>query len=73
MRIKNMLKFFYTGNLSRPKQSCVIFGISLLVPSIFLKASTLLEFLKLESFAILGHSGVRTIAGNAVAIYFSDA
>ena len=62
-----MLKFFYTGNLSRPKQSCVIFGIGLLVTSILLTASTVLGFFELESFAVLGHSGVRTLAGIAVA------
>ena len=62
-----MLKFFYTGNLSGPKRSCVIFGIGLLNTSILLTASTVLGFFELESFAVLGHSGVRTLAGIAVA------
>ena len=62
-----MMKFFYTGHLSRPKKSLVFFGIGLLFLSIFLTAITFLGFLQLESFAFLGHSGVRTLAGIAVA------
>jgi hypothetical protein len=41
-------------------------GFGLLILSIFLAASIVLNIFELESFAILGHSGVRTLAGIAV-------
>ena len=61
-----MIKFFYTGNLSPAKKTSVYFGFGLLILSIFLAASIVLNIFELESFAILGHSGVRTLAGIAV-------
>lgn len=62
-----MMEFFHTGNLNRPRKICVFFGIGLLILSALLAASSFLGFFELESFAILGNSGVRTLAGIAVA------
>ncbi len=61
-----MIKFFHTENLSPAKKVCVSSGIGLLILSIFFVASVFLSIFELESFAILGHSGVRTLAGIAV-------
>jgi hypothetical protein len=61
-----MIKFFHTGDLSPAKKACVYSGIGLLILSIFLAASIALSIFELESFAILGHSGVRILAGIAV-------
>jgi hypothetical protein len=61
-----MIKFFHTGGLSPAKKACVYSGIGLLILSIFLAASIVLSIFELESFAILGHSGVRILAGIAV-------
>ena len=61
-----MIKFFHTGNLSPAKKASVYSGFGLLILSIFLAASIVLNIFELESFAILGHSGVRTLAGIAV-------
>ena len=61
-----MIKFFYTGNLIPAKKTSVYSGFGLLILSIFLAASIVLNIFELESFAILGHSGVRTLAGIAV-------
>lgn len=62
-----MMEFFHTGNLSRLRKICVFFGIGLLILSVLLAASSFLGIFELESFAILGNSGVRTLAGIAVA------
>ena len=61
-----MIKFFHTGNLSPAKKAGVYSGFGFLILSICLAASIVLNIFELESFAILGHSGVRTLAGIAV-------
>jgi hypothetical protein len=61
-----MIKFFHTGNLSPVKKASVYSGFGFLILSICLAASIVLNIFELESFAILGHSGVRTLAGIAV-------
>ena len=53
-------------DLSSAKKASVYSGFGLLILSIFLVASIVLNIFELESFAILGHSGVRTLAGIAV-------
>ena len=63
---QNIMKFFHTENLTRTRKACVFSGIGLLILSILLAASVLLGVFELESFALLGHSGVRTLAGIAV-------
>jgi hypothetical protein len=61
-----MIKFFHTGNLSPAKKASVYSGFGLLILSTFLAGSVVLNIFELESFAVLGHSGVRTLAGLAV-------
>jgi len=60
------MKFFHTENLTRTRKACVFSGIGLLILSILLATSVLFGVFELESFALLGHSGVRTLAGIAV-------
>jgi hypothetical protein len=54
-------------NLGPMRKACVLFGILLLLVSMLLAASTFLGVTSLETFAFLGHSGIRTLAGSAVA------
>jgi hypothetical protein len=64
---QNMMKTFHTENLSRTRKVCVYIGAGLLILSSILFVGTLLSVFELESFAVLGHSGVRTLAGIFVA------
>ena len=61
-----MIKFFHTGNLSPAKKASVYSGFGFLILSTFPAGSVVLNIFELESFAVLGHSGVRTLAGLAV-------
>ena len=62
-----MKEILNTENLSRTRKACVYLGVGLLPLSSILVVSTLVGIFELNSFAILGHSGVRTLAGIAVA------
>jgi|TARA_B110000263_G_scaffold241102_1_gene244981 ABC-type glucose/galactose transport system permease subunit len=62
-----MKEILNTENLSRTRKACVYLGFGLLTLSSILVVSTLVGIFELNSFAILGHSGVRTLAGIAVA------
>jgi hypothetical protein len=64
---RNIMAILHTENLSWPRKVSVFAGIALIVLSVILSASTLFGLLELESFAVLGHSGIRTLAGIAVA------
>lgn len=61
------MAFLHTANLSWPRKVFVFTGVGLIVLSVILSIGTLLGVLELESFAVLGHSGIRTLAGIAVA------
>ena len=54
-------------NLSRPRQASVLVGVALLILATILFGSVLLGLSDLESFAVLGNTGLRTLAGIAVA------
>tara|TARA_R110002073_G_scaffold65397_2_gene163281 strand:- start:152 stop:373 length:222 start_codon:yes stop_codon:yes gene_type:complete len=56
-----------TAKLSLAKKICVYVGIGLLALSILLFSSMVLGFSELESYALFGQSGLRTLAGIAVA------
>jgi len=64
---RNIMAILHTEKLSWPRKVSVFAGVALIVLSVILSASTLLGVLELESFAVLGHSGIRTLAGIAVA------
>lgn len=59
--------FLQTANLSRARKICVFVGVGLLILAVILFASTISSAVELASFAISGQSGVRTLAGIAVA------
>lgn len=61
-----MMAFLNTRNLSRPRKACALAGMGLLALAILLFASTFLGIFALDTFAVLGNSGVRTLAGVAV-------
>jgi hypothetical protein len=59
---------FNTNNLSGlQKKTAVFTGVCLLVLANLLFIGSLLEVFDLESFALAGHSGLRALAGIAVA------
>lgn len=58
---------FSTEKLSGLRKSCVFIGVGLLALSIVLLISVLIGLFELESLAALGHSGMRSLAGIAVA------
>jgi hypothetical protein len=64
---RNVMAILHTEKLSWPRKVLVLAGVALIVLSVILSASTLFGVLELESFAVLGHSGIRTLAGIAVA------
>jgi hypothetical protein len=64
---RDVVAILHTENLSWPRKVAVFAGIALIILSVILSASTLFGLLELESFAFLGHSGIRTLAGIAVA------
>lgn len=57
----------HTENPSPLRRACVFFGIAILILSIVLSIGTFLGVLKLDSFVVMGHSGVRMLAAIAVA------
>lgn len=59
--------FLQTANLSRVRKICVFAGVGLLTLAVILFASTVFSAVELASFAISGQSGLRTLAGIAVA------
>jgi len=62
-----IMAILHTEKLSWPRKVLVFAGVALIVLSVILLMSTLLGVSELESFAVLGHSGVRALAGIAVA------
>ena len=58
---------FNTNNLSGLQKTAVFTGVCLLVLANLLFIGSLLEVFDLESFALAGHSGLRALAGIAVA------
>ena len=58
---------FNTNNLSGLQKIAVFTGVCLLVLANLLFIGSLLEVFDLESFALAGHSGLRALAGIAVA------
>ena len=58
---------FNTNNLSGLQKIAVFTGVCLLVLANLLFIGNLLEVFDLESFALAGHSGLRALAGIAVA------
>jgi hypothetical protein len=56
-----------TEKLSWPRKVFIFTGVGLIALSVILSIGTLVGVLELESFAVLGHSGIRTLAGIAVA------
>jgi hypothetical protein len=63
----NIMPILNTENLSWPRKVFVFTGVALIILSVILLTSTLIGVSELGSFAVLGHSGVRTLAGIAVA------
>jgi hypothetical protein len=61
------MAILHTEKLSWPRKVLVFAGVALIVLSVILLMSTLLGVSELESFAVLGQSGVRALAGIAVA------
>ena len=61
------MTFLNTNSLSRMRRVFAFTGMGLLALALLLFASTLLGISSLDSFAVLGNSGVRTLAGIAVA------
>ncbi len=56
-----------TKNLNGPRKACVYIGVVLLVLSILLFAVAFIGLIDMDSIGVLGHSGVKTLAGIAVA------
>jgi len=61
------MKILHSSNLSWPRKACVYSGIALLALSAVLLALLLIGIVELDSFELLGHSGIRTLAAIAVA------
>lgn len=61
------MKILHTTNLSFARKVCVFAGVGLLLLSVILFVSSLFGVFGLESLAVLGHSGIRTLASIAVA------
>ena len=64
---RNTMVILQTEKLSWPRKVSVFTGVALIVLSVILSIATLFGVFELESFAVLGHSGIRTLAGIAVA------
>jgi len=56
-----------TEKLSMTCAACVFIGVGLLGISIILFACVLLNIVELKSFAVSGHSGLRTLASVGIA------
>jgi len=60
------MKTLHTENLTGTQKAFVYVGVILLMLSGILFAGTFFGVFELNSFAVLGHSGVRILAGIAV-------
>lgn len=58
---------FHTENLPPLRKACVLIGIGLLILSLILFFSSIFGVFEFEFFAVMGHSGIRTLAAIAVA------
>ena len=56
-----------TEKLSTICAACVFIGVSLLGISMILVACVLFDIVELDSFAVSGHSGLRTLASIGIA------
>ena len=57
----------HTENLPPLRKACVFIGIGLLILSLMLFFSSIIGVFELESFAVMGHSGIRMLAAIAIA------